>query len=157
MFWGAFESVQSSASAATLHCPKGDEMHPASASDMKGFHRFHCYHTSQLEEFDLTFKMDQQIGAQGAAIIYSAPAWAIEPNCTGFVFGKDVIKGGCVPRADAMDDFEDFVNLLAARYSPHLKHYIVWNEVASAGWMDCSPHTPNRQLTRNPPVECYVF
>ena len=98
------------------------------------------------------------------------------------MFGKDVIKGGCVPRDDAMDDFvrvhrctaqicgwparrewegdavltewsvlatlcciqEDFVNMLALRYSPHLMHYVVWNEVASAGWMDCSPNTPNR-------------
>ena len=43
-----------------------------------------------------------------------------------------------------MDDYEDFINMVSQRYSPHLKHYIVWNEVASAGWMDCSPHTPNR-------------
>ena len=37
-----------------------------------------------------------------------------------------------------------YVHMLASRYAPHLMHYIVWNEVASAGWMDCSPHTPNR-------------
>ena len=36
------------------------------------------------------------------------------------------------------------MHMLASRYAPHLMHYIVWNEVASAGWMDCSPHTPNR-------------
>ena len=142
MFWGGFEPTPSTATARM--CATGYELHPRGAGDMEGFSRFHCYHTAQLRSFDLVFKLDQAIGAQGAAILYSAPAWAIEPNCTGFTFGKDVIKGGCVPRDDTMPDFEDFVNLLASRFSPHLKHYIVWNEVASAGWMDCSPHTPNR-------------
>ena len=50
-------------------------------------------------------------GDAGARCVPCA-AWAIEPNCTGFVFGKDSIKGGCVPRQDALDDFEDYVNLL---------------------------------------------
>jgi hypothetical protein len=144
MMWGGFETTPSASTAAGLHCPAGSEVHPPSASDMAGFKKFHCYDTAALKKFDLIFELDRSIGAQGAAILYSAPAFYIEPNCTGFVFGKDVIKGGCAPRDDAMDDYEDFVNLLAARYSPHLKHYIVWNEVASAGWMDCSPHTPNR-------------
>ena len=141
MFWSTFESVQSAA--APMQCPAGTELHPSGA-DRKSFHRYHCYRTQQLQQFDQIFKLDESIGAQGGGIFYSAPAWAIEKNCTGFVFGKDVIKGGCAPRDDAMDDYEDFINLVAQRYSPHLKHYIVWNEVASAGWMDCSPHTPNR-------------
>ena len=71
------------------------------------YHRFHCYNSGPLKQMDLIFKLDEQIGAQGAAILYSAPSWAIDPNCTGFVFGKDVIKGGCAPREDAMDDYED--------------------------------------------------
>lgn len=142
MFWSSFEPTTSTANA--RKCDPGFELHPNRSEDGMAWNRFHCYRTSQLRAFDLLFRLDRTIGAQGAAILYSAPAWAIEPNCTGFVFGKDVIKGGCVPRDDALGDFEDFVTLLASRYSPHLKHYIVWNEVASAGWMDCSPHTPNR-------------
>ena len=48
---------------------------------------------------------------------YSAPAWARHPNCTGFIFGKDLIKGGCVPHgAEALNDFEDFVNMLGDRW-----------------------------------------
>eukprot|EP01043_Picozoa_sp_COSAG02_P005127 COSAG02_NODE_137_length_34526_cov_94.448079_20_plen_358_part_00 len=142
MFWSTFEDVKSSTT--PMQCPAGTELHPPSASDRAGFHRFHCYRSAQLKQFDLIFQMDEAIGAQGGGIFYSAPSWAIDPNCTGFVFGKDVIKGGCAPRDDAMDDFEDFIYMVAQRYSPHLKHYIVWNEVASAGWMDCSPNTPNR-------------
>jgi hypothetical protein len=142
VFWSAFEPGVSAATARGLgSCPPGHEMHGGAGA---GFHRFHCYDTAQLRQFDLIFQLDRQIGAQGAAILYAAPPWAREPNCTGFVFGKDAIKGGCVPRDDAMDDYEDYVNLLSQRYSPHLQHYVVWNEVASAGWMDCSPQTPNR-------------
>lgn len=44
-----------------------------------------------------------------------------------------------------MDDFEDYVRFLVQRWSlASLKHMIVWNEVASAGWMDMSPFIPNR-------------
>lgn len=49
-----------------------------------------------------------------------------------------------MPRDDAMDDWSDYVNLLAERYSPQLAHYVIWNEVASSGWMDMSPILPNR-------------
>ena len=144
MFWTNFEPKPSVASGAKLDCPTGFEKHPQGPSEELHFKRQHCYLSSQLAKFDLIFKMDRRIGAQGAAIIYAAPGWAIEPNCTGFIFGKDVIKGGCAPRDDAMDDYEDYVLMLANRYGEHLKHFVVWNEVASAGWMDCSPHTPNR-------------
>lgn len=95
---------------------------------------------------DVILNLDKSIGAQNAAILYSAPAFYRDPNCTGFIFGKDVIKGGCVPMDQFMDDYEDFVTMLVLRY-PTLVHFIVWNEVASAGWMDCSPHIPNRAGT----------
>lgn len=42
-----------------------------------------------------------------------------------------------------MDDFEDFVLFLVRRWSPRtLRHLVVWNEVASAMWMDMQPLTP---------------
>lgn len=44
-----------------------------------------------------------------------------------------------------MDDYEDYVRFLVQRWSvTSLKHFVVWNEVASAGWMDMSPFIPNR-------------
>eukprot|EP00658_Telonema_sp_P-2_P058320 TRINITY_DN4678_c0_g1_i1.p1 TRINITY_DN4678_c0_g1~~TRINITY_DN4678_c0_g1_i1.p1 ORF type:complete len:299 (-),score=54.10 TRINITY_DN4678_c0_g1_i1:63-959(-) len=143
MYWSAFEPTPSSNDSSRV-CAPGYELHPLSPGGMHDFHRFHCYSTAQLRQFDLIFSLDRSIGAQGAAILYSAPDWATEPNCTGFVFGKDRIRAGCVPTSGAMPDYEDMVTLFASRYSPHLKHYIVWNEVASAGWMDCSPQVPNR-------------
>ena len=59
-------------------------------------------------------------------------------------------RNGCAPTVDTRDDFEDFVAFLTRRYSnttagPVLRHVVVWNEVASAGWMDCSGQgVPNR-------------
>jgi hypothetical protein len=53
-----------------------------------------------------------------------------------------------------MDDFEDYVLFHAERYSPAstygpLRHFVVWNEVVSAGWMDMSPRVPNRIAVSN--------
>jgi hypothetical protein len=152
MFWNSFETTRSSAK--PVQCPAGSELIPASQSelDLSGFHRFHCYSTKQLHMSDLIFSMDREIGAQNAAILYSAPDFYRHPNCTGFVFGKDRIRGGCIPMPSAMDDYEDYVNMLTERYSfdsaaNKLSHLVVWNEVASAGWMDCSPFIPNRAGT----------
>lgn len=44
-----------------------------------------------------------------------------------------------------MDDWEDFVNLLAERW-PALG-FCVWNEIQSQGWSDPSPRLPNRFST----------
>lgn len=94
---------------------------------------------------DTILSLDRQAGAQTGAIIYSAPAFYRHPNCSGFIFGKDVIKGGCAPVDSAMDAYEDYVLMLMHRYGPlGLSHYVIWNEVASAGWMDMSPFIPNR-------------
>ena len=152
MFWSTFESGTTASSAVPIACEAGFELTPANTSvaASQGYHRFHCMRTSQLALFDAVFALDRQIGAQNAAILYSAPSWARDPKCTGFVFGKDVIKGGCVPTGPtALDDFEDFVNMLGARWGKgnskaRLSHFVVWNEVASAGWMDASPALPNR-------------
>jgi hypothetical protein len=151
MFWSGFETVPSSDDPQRA-CPAGSERIPATSAERArdGFHHYHCYVSRQLRAFDSIFALDKKIGAQNAAIIYSAPSFYRHTNCTGFKFGKDWIKGGCIPTPEAMDDYEDFVNMLASRYSHQstapnkLGHFIVWNEVASAGWMDCSPMIPNR-------------
>jgi hypothetical protein len=75
---------------------------------------------------------------------YSPPDFYRHANCTGFQFGDYVFKGGCVPLPEHMGDFEDFVRMLLAEYGPLLRHLVVWNEVASAAWMDCSPVVPNQ-------------
>lgn len=67
------------------------------ARQQGSYHRFHCYDKTALAKFTTIFALDQKIGAQNAAILYSAPPFYRHPNCTGFVFGKDRIKGGCVP------------------------------------------------------------
>ena len=55
MFWSAFESVKSAAE--PMACPAGTEPHPSSSGgDRQGFHRYHCYHSAQLQQFDLIFE-----------------------------------------------------------------------------------------------------
>jgi hypothetical protein len=124
MFWSAFESGCPSAHALPLSCPAGYLLTPANESERArlGYHRFHCYLEKQLRGFDTIFELDSSIGAQNAAILYSAPSWARHPNCTGFVFGKDRIKGGCAPPDDKMDDYEDFVSMLVLRYLQPAAH-----------------------------------
>ena len=52
------------------------------------------------------------------------------------------LRGGCVPLLDNIDDFADFVNMLLIRFGDLLQHFIVWNEVASALWMNMQPEIP---------------
>ena len=164
IWWNAFESARPSAATAASRgaCPAGTEAVPANATDgaRRGYRRFHCYATAPLKRWDTVLAADRAIGAQNAAILYAAPTWAIHPNCTGFTFGNP-LRIGCAPwepearggRAAAMDDYEDYVNLLAERYlrptlgdarGLGLRHWVVWNEVASCGWFDNSPFVPNR-------------
>lgn len=98
MFWSTFESaIQSSTS--PLQCPPETTLTPATEAERKtfGYHLFHCYSSSQIAMFDTIFNLDREIGAQNAAILYSAPGFYRHPNCTGFKFGPDVIKSGCAP------------------------------------------------------------
>jgi len=67
---------------------------------------------------DTILALDHGLGAQTAAIVYSAPAFYRHPNCTGFVFGKDLIKGGCAPVDAHMDDYEDYMLMLMLRCAP---------------------------------------
>ena len=170
IWWNSFESNArpSAPTAAQLTrggatpCPAGTVQTPANASDgaARGYHRFHCYREATLKRWDTILAADQAIGAQNAAILYAAPRWAIHPNCTGFTFGTP-LRIGCAPwapdarggRAAALDDYEDYVTLLAERWLKPtlgnarglgLRHWVVWNEVASCGWFDNSPLVPNR-------------
>eukprot|EP00051_Salpingoeca_urceolata_P007730 m.100038 g.100038 ORF g.100038 m.100038 type:complete len:580 (+) comp15373_c1_seq2:174-1913(+) len=145
--WNAFEAVPGQSK--PFACAPGFVLTPATPEELKTrhYHRFHCYNTMTLNTFDTLSLLDRQLGAQNAAIIYAAPTFAIHPNCTGFKFGNEMIRSGCLPLESAMDDFEDFINLVSERYTApanQLAHFIVWNEVASQGWLDPSPMAPNR-------------
>eukprot|EP00039_Didymoeca_costata_P012770 m.185654 g.185654 ORF g.185654 m.185654 type:complete len:591 (+) comp15579_c0_seq2:183-1955(+) len=146
MFWSAMEQIHSS-STSNISCPEGTIKTPANEEDKdkRGYRKYHCYNKAELLNFDAVFALDAAAGAQNAAILYSAPPFYRHPNCTGFSFGKVKDKDGCVPMPQYLDDYYDYVNMLAERWATNnLKHFIVWNEVASAGWMDLSPDIPNR-------------
>ena len=74
--------------------------------------------TAKLKVFDKIFGADHNIGAQTGAILYSAPSFYRDPNCTGFIFGKDQIKGGCAPLDKHIPDFHDYVLSLAGHNPP---------------------------------------
>ena len=80
-------------------------------------------------------------GIQTEIVIWSAPPRYRYPDCQGGNWGGQILKDGCVPRDNAMDDFEDFFNFIAQRYSGKVGtvgkvyHYIVWNEAASGLWL----------------------
>ena len=83
-------------------------------------------------------------------MLYSPPEMYRYSGCEGFEFGGNY-KHGCVPRDDAMDDWEDYVNYIAHRYTGNqfgkIYHFIVGNEVNHGGWFDYSPiidsHNPD--------------
>ena len=54
--------------------------------------------------------------------------------------------GGCAPTDERMDDFEDYVLMLARRYGGSLRHFVVWNEVASAAELG-SRAVPHRRVS----------
>eukprot|EP00049_Salpingoeca_infusionum_P015717 m.307957 g.307957 ORF g.307957 m.307957 type:complete len:485 (+) comp15938_c0_seq6:1680-3134(+) len=157
MFWNGLEP-QPSTSAPTS-CPTGLTLVPVNETDraLRGFRRYHCYNIKDAcSGWDEMLARDFQIGAHHAGIFWASPAWARNANCTGFPWGKQMNQFGCIPRLDAMDDFHDYFNFVAERYSGNssayvkpsapgpLSHFVVWNEVVSAGWMDMSPLIPNR-------------
>lgn len=154
MFWSGLEPLPSSAS--PQQCRSGLTLVPANETDRaaRGYNNFHCYNIPSVAAFDTLLPMDNATGAHHAAIFWNAPEWAIYENCTGFPWGKQMDRGGCVPKPEYMADFEDYVLFHAERYSPAsayapLRHYVVWNEVISAGWMDMSPRVPNRIAVAN--------
>lgn len=142
LFWSTLESTVAS-STSPLNCPSGTVMVPASASDMLGFHQFHCYNQAAMSMFDTMLALDQKYNFQSAAVIWSAPEFYRAQGCLGFDNGGYTEYGGCLPNDGVMDQYEDYINFLANRYNGReqgrLVHFIIWNEVASGGWFDYSP------------------
>lgn len=146
LWWSELEQSGVPSSDAPVSCPEGYDQAPSTAleKDLNGFHKYRCVSRATVQKFDELFKRDQAAGMQSGVVLWSSPPLYRYPDCRGFEFGGNYLKDGCVPRDDAMDDWEDFVNFLAHRYNGQngfgkISHYIIWNENASPDWFDYSP------------------
>ncbi|GJD57413.1 hypothetical protein MTDSW087_02324 [Methylobacterium dankookense] len=151
LFWRGLETEAVPSSADPVACPAGSFMVPASEAERAawGFHRFRCFSEAQVALFDRQIARDAASGMQSGAVLWAAPERYRDPACLGSPFGGVTLKDGCVPRDDAMDDFEDYVAFVANRYSGRgghgkISHLIVWNEAASAVFFDYSPVVATR-------------
>lgn len=121
-----------------------------------GYHRFHCYQASTVQTFDKLLRQDAAAGFQSGVVMWSSPSGYRYPDCEGMNWAGGRMKDGCVPRDDAMDDFEDYANFLASRYNGasegKISHFVVWNENGSEEWFDYSPVAP-KGPTSGPVVE----
>lgn len=147
-FWSGTESSPQLSSATPVACPEGHHLVPKDEAERTslGYHKFHCYNTAQIANFDDALKRDAAAGFQSGVVIWSSPVGYRHPECAGMHWAGGIMKDGCVPRDDAMDDFEDFVNFQASRYNGgafgKISHFIVWNENGSEEWFDYSPTVP---------------
>ncbi len=146
-WWSELESSGLASSAAPLKCPNGFTQIPETEADKikLGFNKYRCVKKEMVSRFDNLFKKDAAHGMQSGVVMWSSPPVYRYDACEGFGFGGNFLKDGCVPRDDAMDDYEDFVNFLASRYNGKglgkISHFIVWNENNSAEWFDYTPVT----------------
>ena len=153
LWWSALEDSGLAGSSSPLSCPSGYQLIPSSESERagSGFHHYHCINQGTLTIFDNLFSRDQAAGMQSGVVLWSTPAAYRYAQCVGFTSGDKSVKDGCVPRDDAMDDFEDYVSLLASRYNGKslgkISHFIVWNENASPDWFDYSPITSKADMS----------
>jgi hypothetical protein len=124
-------------------CPATHTLYPADEDERiaKGYFRFHCYATGLVAAFDEMLARDAQSGIQSAVVLWKSPPMYRHPGCKP-AKGQAALDG-CVPRDDAMGDFEDYVNFLASRYDGgpfgKISHFIVWNEVDFGTWFNVSP------------------
>ena len=143
LFWMNFEDA-GAPTAAPRECAPTHVAVPTNESDRaaRGYHAFHCYSRAALESTGALIALDASIGSVSTAIVYAAPDWAVDSNCTGFPWPPNPnFRAGCLPW-DAMDAWEDYINLLSENW-PALG-FCIWNEIQSMGWADPSPRLPNR-------------
>jgi hypothetical protein len=149
LYWSSLEPGQVS-TATPVGCAPGLEQIPANEAERQalGYHRFRCIHPGFLAYYDTMFALDVAYGLQSVVVLWSAPPAYRYPGCSGAPWSGAIMKDGCVPRDDVMDDFEDFVTLVASRWNGsrggRIRHFIVWNESGSGLWFDYSPVVPTR-------------
>lgn len=156
-FWSALEDLVPPSST-PITCPPGHLLVPANETDRlkRKYLSYHCYNTGMIASFDDLLNRDAGIGAASAFIMYGSPTYAMNPACTGFPWGPDMYKSGCLPW-NALDSWYDYVLFATERYSApyasgkaRLSAIVLWNEVTSQGWADPSPVLPNRYDPANP-------
>ncbi len=145
IWWSGLESWIPSSSQ-PIGCPNQYQLVPGNDAERvnQGYHRYRCLSSIEISKFDNIFRKDAINHIQTAVVLWSSPSQYRYPNCNGFAWDGGRLYDGCVPRDDAMDDWEDYVNFLASRYSSNsqigtISHFIIWNEAASGGWFDYSP------------------
>ncbi len=150
-WWSSLEDSGLSSTATPVPCPSGYVQIPSSAYDKSamGFHRYRCLNQAVINNYANAFRYDAANGIQTGIVFWSSPPQYRYPGCTGAPWGAGILKDGCVPRDDAMDDFEDILTFLAYQYNGlngagKISHFIIWNENASATWFDYSPVVTNR-------------
>ncbi|CAL8462476.1 g2009 [Coccomyxa elongata] len=155
VFWHAFEGSNVLPSQMPLSCASGYQQVPASQDELqsKGYNRYHCYASSQIQLFEAYLALDATYSIQSCATIWDIPDPPFRnPSCGGQVINNQTNKGGCIPQdQDVMLDFQDFVNFVAEHYNSdtggRFTHYIIWNEVANGDWFDPSPMINAKQAT----------
>jgi hypothetical protein len=151
LFWSDLESAEIPSSTAPLACPEGHRMEPSSEAERVrlGFHRFHCIDARRVATYDAMFREHEALGIQSGAVLWSSPALYRDPGCEGSA--APIGKQSCAPRPDALNDFEDYLNLVASRWrgggAGKLSHFILWNENAAPEWFDLSPAVPKDDLS----------
>lgn len=144
VWWSKLETQRSSA--VPMNCPVGTVLIPDNEASRValGYKKFHCYSKTELDNYDFIFNLNYRNGVQSGVVLWSSPTVYQHSQCLGFNFGGVYLKDGCVPRDDAMDDFEDYVNLLSSRYNGgsggKISHFIIWNENSSPDWFDYTPN-----------------
>eukprot|EP01113_Clastostelium_recurvatum_P046465 TRINITY_DN8148_c0_g1_i1.p1 TRINITY_DN8148_c0_g1~~TRINITY_DN8148_c0_g1_i1.p1 ORF type:complete len:445 (+),score=42.32 TRINITY_DN8148_c0_g1_i1:32-1366(+) len=148
LFWSGVESNLTS-SPSPLTCPSGYTMIPENKTqlDTYGFHKYHCWSSSVLSHWRNLILSTTQHNTHNAAVLWTTPPQYQYPTCMGV--DAPIGKMPCVPRDDAMNDWEDFITMMAMMYggassNGKINHWIIWNEVASASWFDYSPIVPVR-------------
>lgn len=163
IWWGYLEASGQLSTATATTCPAGYSLYPKNESERAqlGYHRYHCYKDVYIANFDRFFSEDAQYGLQVSAVLWNAPRIYRDPRCTSVPsWAAEPSLSGCVPRDDAMDDYEDYVNFLASRYNGGVRgkidYFVVWNEVEAAESFDYYPTVPNTGVLTQAQVDLWT-
>ena len=150
LYWSYIESTPVASSLSPVQCPAGSKQYPANEAERvaQGYHRYHCYNNEDnlIGVYDRVFRTDAVNGIQSGVVLWNGPEQYLYSQCISQLSTPGPITWACVPRDDAMDDWEDFVNFLAARYNGgqygKISHFIIWNESGSPEWFNYYPVVP---------------
>jgi hypothetical protein len=143
LFWRDLEEGAKAPSNAPIACDAGYRLVPSNATlkAKYGYNHYHCYKESFFQKWDGPLSQDAAAGFQVAAVLWNAPPAFRNAGCSA-VDDSSAGADGCIPRDDAMPDFQDYVTFLASNYAVALRHFIVWNEIDHAAWFNMTPLLP---------------